>query len=99
RRHDEHRRPRGRIDYRGDVPEGVRRRTALGAPRHRGDGLGGRSEAVPAERAKRSRGPDPGRPRVREVLIQNKPLIVKIISPPKDETGLSQLADVLIGSV
>jgi hypothetical protein len=34
------------------------------------------------------------------VLIQNsKPVIVKIISPPKDETGLSQLAGVLIGSL
>jgi len=32
-------------------------------------------------------------------LIQNNPVIVKIISPPKDETGLSQLADVLIGSL
>jgi hypothetical protein len=33
-------------------------------------------------------------------LIQDpKPLIVRIISPPKDESGLSQLADVLIGSL
>jgi hypothetical protein len=33
-------------------------------------------------------------------LIQNpNPVIVKIISPPKDETGLSQLAGVLIGSL
>jgi hypothetical protein len=32
------------------------------------------------------------------IQVQN-PLIVKIISPPKDETGLSQLADVLIGSL
>jgi hypothetical protein len=33
-------------------------------------------------------------------LIQNaNPVIVKIISPPKDESGLSQLADVLIGSL
>jgi len=33
-------------------------------------------------------------------LIQaQNPIIVKIISPPKDESGLSQLADVLIGSV
>jgi hypothetical protein len=32
------------------------------------------------------------------IQVQN-PVIVRIISPPKDETGLSQLADVLIGSV
>jgi hypothetical protein len=33
-------------------------------------------------------------------LIQaQNPVIVKIISPPKDESGLSQLADVLIGSL
>jgi hypothetical protein len=33
-------------------------------------------------------------------LIQNaNPIIVKIITPPKDESGLSQLADVLIGSL
>ena len=33
-------------------------------------------------------------------MIQNPgPVIVKIISPPKDETGLSQLRDVLVGSL
>jgi hypothetical protein len=33
-------------------------------------------------------------------LIQaQNPFIVRIISPPKDESGLSQLADVLIGSL
>jgi hypothetical protein len=34
-------------------------------------------------------------------LIQqpSPPVIVKIISPPKDTTGLSALADVLIGSL
>jgi len=34
-------------------------------------------------------------------LIQqpSSPVIVKIISPPKDTTGLSTLADVLIGSL
>ena len=33
-------------------------------------------------------------------MIQNaNPVIVKIISPPKDETGLAQLRDVLIGSL
>jgi hypothetical protein len=32
------------------------------------------------------------------IQVQN-PLIVRIISPPKDESGLSQLADVLIGSL
>ena len=29
----------------------------------------------------------------------SSPVIVKIISPPKDTTGLSTLADVLIGSL
>jgi hypothetical protein len=33
-------------------------------------------------------------------LIQTaNPVIVKIISPPKDDSGLSQLAGVLIGSI
>ena len=32
------------------------------------------------------------------IQVQN-PVIFKIISPPKDESGLSQLADVLIGSI
>jgi hypothetical protein len=34
-------------------------------------------------------------------LIQqpSSPVIVKIISPPKDTTGLSTLADVLVGSL
>jgi len=32
-------------------------------------------------------------------LIQQNPVIVKIIEPPKDTTGLSQLRDVLIGSL
>jgi len=32
-------------------------------------------------------------------LIQQKPFIVRIIEPPKDTTGLSQLRDVLIGSL
>lgn len=32
------------------------------------------------------------------IQAQN-PVIVKIISPPTDESGLSQLADVLIGSL
>jgi hypothetical protein len=33
------------------------------------------------------------------LIQQSNPVIVKIISPPKDESGLSQLADVLIGSL
>ena len=33
-------------------------------------------------------------------MIQNtNPVIVKIITPPKDDSGLSQLAGVLIGSL
>ena len=33
------------------------------------------------------------------ILQPSSPVIVKIISPPKDTTGLSTLADVLIGSL
>jgi hypothetical protein len=32
-------------------------------------------------------------------LIQQNPVIVKIIETPKDTTGLTQLRDVLIGSL
>ncbi len=32
-------------------------------------------------------------------MIQQNPIIVRIIQPPKDTTGLSQLRDVLIGSI
>jgi len=32
-------------------------------------------------------------------LIQQKPVIVRIIETPKDTTGLTQLRDVLIGSI
>ena len=32
-------------------------------------------------------------------MIQQNPVIVKIIEPPKDTTGLTQLRDVLIGSL
>ena len=39
RRHREHRRPLGRRDHRGHVPERIRRRHALAAPRHRRHGL------------------------------------------------------------
>jgi hypothetical protein len=32
-------------------------------------------------------------------LIQQSPVIVRIIESPRDTTGLSQLRDVLIGSI
>jgi len=32
-------------------------------------------------------------------LIQQNPVIVRIIETPKDTTGLSQLRDVLVGSI
>ena len=32
-------------------------------------------------------------------MIQQKPVIVRIIETPKDTTGLTQLRDVLIGSI
>ena len=48
----------GRLDHGGAVPQGVHRRPSVGAHRHRRHGVGGRSEAVPAEGAERRRGPD-----------------------------------------
>src|SRR5262249_3659735 len=70
------------------------------APRYRRHRMGGGRQAVPAERAERRRGPHAGDAGVRDVLIQNpNPVIVKIVTPPTDESGLSQLAGVLIGSL
>ena len=54
RRHEQHRRPPRRRGHRGGVPEAVRWRLAVGAPRHRRHRLGrrgaarGRSRAPPA---------------------------------------------------
>ena len=50
RRSAEHRRALGWRNYRREVPRGVRRGEALGAPGYRGDGLARRSEAVSGER-------------------------------------------------
>ena len=100
RRSGQHRRAPGRRDHRGDVPEGVHRRPAVGAPRHRRNGVGRGTEAVPAEGPERRRGPDPGRAGVHASIPGRddpgppRPIIVKIIEPPKDPTGL---ADVLVG--
>ena len=58
RRHAEYRRPSRRRLHGGHVPEGVRRRTAVGPPRRRRDGVARRSEAVDgqgSERRRRSR--------------------------------------------
>jgi hypothetical protein len=51
RRHGERRRAPGRGDHRGPVPQGVRGRSAVGAPRRRRHGLGRRSEALFAQGA------------------------------------------------
>ena len=84
---------RGRLDHRGDVPEGVRRRPAVGAPRHRRHGVGRRGEAVSAQGTERRRGQDAGR-RSRSrgsmtdellgagsVPAARRPIIVKIGQP------------------
>ena len=47
----QHRRPRRRRDHRGAVPEGVHRRAAVGAPRHRRHRVGRRGAAVSCRRA------------------------------------------------
>ena len=94
-------RPAGSITA-AHVPQGVHRRPAVGASRHRRHGVGGGGAPVPAEGAERRRRPDargaavhrgsrgrddPGR------LLRS---IVEIIEPPKDPTGL---ADVLVGAL
>src|SRR5262249_50414962 len=71
----------------------------VGAHRHRRHGMGGGGEAVLAEGAERRRGADAGGARVRDVLIQQNPVIVKIVQPSKETSELAQLRDVLIGSL
>ena len=58
----------GRLDHRRDVPEGIRRRCAVGAHRHRRHRMGRGIEAVFAEGTERSRGADARGARVREIL-------------------------------
>ena len=48
---DQQPRTAGRCHHRGDVPQGVRRRRRMGAPRHRRHGLGRRGEVVDGARA------------------------------------------------
>ena len=58
------------VDHRRDVPQGVRRRPPVGAPRHRRHRVGRRAEAVSAQGPERRRGPDAGGAGVREVRCQ-----------------------------
>ena len=60
RRHRQHRRTLGRRHHRRHVPEGIRRRHALDAPRHRRHRLDGRAEALDRQRALRNCAPQPG---------------------------------------
>ena len=55
RRHDERRRTPGRRLHGGDVPQGIRRRPAVGPSRHRRHGLDRRCQAVAGERPDRGR--------------------------------------------
>ena len=59
----------GRRDHRRAVPEGVRRRAAVGPPRHRRHRVGRRAEAVLAEGRHRRRGPHAGRAGVHGVPL------------------------------
>ena len=63
----QHRGPSGRIDHRGALLERVRRRASVGAPGHRRHGVGGREQAVPAERAERR-----GRPHARRARLHER---------------------------
>ena len=51
RRHEEHRRPAGRLDHRGAVHPALRQRQALGASRHRRHGLVHEGRAAACRRA------------------------------------------------
>ena len=83
----EHRRPAGRLDHGGAVPEGVHRRPAVGAPRHRRHGVGRGGEAVPAEGTERRGGPHARRTRVHQprmgvTALFQPPVTVRLIEPP-----------------
>jgi leucyl aminopeptidase len=56
----ERRRTVGRRDYRRDVPEGIRRGHAVGAPGHCRNGMAGRIQAVPGQGAYGTAGSDAG---------------------------------------
>ncbi len=67
RRSRQHRRTLGRRHHRGVVPEGIRRRYAVGASRYRRNRLAGRREAVHGEGSDGRAGADDGSPRHRLV--------------------------------
>ena len=68
-RHDERRRTPWRRLHRGDVHQGVRRRPALGPPRHRGHRVDRRCETVAGEGADGRRRPGPGRARLHQRAV------------------------------
>src|SRR5204863_8199038 len=87
------------------LSEGVHRRTAVGASGHRRHRMGGGGASVPSQGAERRRRSDARRARFHQrgvaepdvIQIQpSNPIIVKIVEPPGDPTGL---AGVLIGSL
>ena len=98
-RHREHRRTSRGVRDGGAFPERVHGRTAVGAPRHRRHGVGRGQQAVPSERPQRRRRPHACRTGVHQqgmgVALQS-PIIVKLVDPNKDPTGL---ADVLLTSL
>ena len=100
-RSDEHRRPAGGIGDGGALSEGVRRRPAVGAPRHCRHRLARGSETVSPERAERRGRPHARRagvhqPRMGLASFFQPPVTVRIIEPDTDPTGL---ADVLLRSL
>ena len=100
RRHAQHRRPAGGRLHRRHVPEGIRRRAAVGPPRRGRHGVVRRSETVDGEgRERRRRSRACGtRLHQREVamMIQQAPIIVHVVQPPIESTTVG---DVLIGAI
>jgi leucyl aminopeptidase len=104
RRLHQHRRPAGRRNHRSALPEGVRRRTALGAHGHRWNRVGRGGEAVSAQGRNGSRRSHAGRAcagrddveraKSQELmfvlnLLQDKPIIVDVGKPAEPTPDIS----------
>ncbi len=95
----EHRRTSGGVGDGGAFPERVHRRTPVGTPRHRRHGVGRGQQALPSERSERRRRSHACRTRVHQPgmgLALQSQIVVKLVDPNKDPTGL---ADVLMKSL
>ena len=106
RRHRQQRRPRRRRHHGGDVPEGVRRDDAVGAPRHRRHRLDRRREAVGAQGRLGRDGAHAGRARRRRPSVESwtcsppavpdaipvTPVVRTGIQQPSPEVGMIDVA-------